>query len=68
MPSRSLGDRRQALVGGELEFYPARLTVDGLGQALRSDGLIAEGAFDRDHCGTPFQLPDAGRFVPPRDT
>jgi hypothetical protein len=66
--SGSLGDRRETLIRGELQLDPARFAVNGNGDAVRPYGLIAEGAFDRDHRGTPFQLLDAGRFLPPRDT
>jgi hypothetical protein len=68
IPSRSLGDRGHPLVGGKVEFDSAGFAVDGLGVAVRSDGLIAEGAVDRDHRGAPFQLFDAGSVAPLRDT
>jgi hypothetical protein len=67
-PSGGLGDRRGRFVDGELQFNPARLAVDDIGQVLGSDWLIAEGAVDRDHRGLPFQLLDAGRFALCRDT
>jgi hypothetical protein len=66
--SRSLGEGREAVVRGELQLDAARFAVNGNGDAVHADGLIAEGAFDRDHRGTPFQLLDAGSFLPPRDT
>jgi hypothetical protein len=65
---RRLGDDLQGILGGELELDPTRFATNGIRVAVHSDGLIAEGAFDRDHCGVPFQLLDAGRFGPPRDT
>ena len=67
-PSGGLGDRRGRFVDCEVQVHPARFTVNGVGLAVHSGGLIAEGTVDRDHGGLPFQLLDAGRFAPPRDT